>query len=76
MSRIPKISRRIMFLGSPVPSAFTQMYSDRLTLLSASSLCRSQNSYGPKKFQLGPRRNVPMMINRIQSTKKPNWNVR
>ena len=38
------------------------MYSDRLTLTSASSLWRSQYSKGPKKFQFGPRRKVPRTI--------------
>ena len=51
------------------------MYSDRLTLVSASSLWMSQNSNGPKKFQFGPRRNVPSTISDTQSTANPNRKI-
>ena len=51
-----------MFSGWLVPSICTQTMSERLTLLSGMSLCRSQYSYGPKKFQFGPRRKVPSRI--------------
>ena len=53
----------------------TQKYSDRLTLVSAASLWMSQNSNGPKKFQFGPRRNVPSTISEHQSTTKPNRKI-
>src|SRR6266853_6481302 len=51
------------------------MYSDRLTLVSASSLWMSQNSKGPKKFQFGPRRNVPSTMSDAQRTAKPNRKI-
>ncbi len=51
------------------------MYSDRLTLVSAASLWMSQNSNGPKKFQFGPRRNVPSTISEHHSTTKPNRKI-
>src|SRR5262245_28896860 len=35
----------------------------------------SQNSYGPKKFQFGPRRNVPRITSKIQRIRKPKRNV-
>ncbi len=43
-----------MFVGLVVPRNWIQKMSERLTLLSGISLCRSQYSYGPKKFQFGP----------------------
>src|SRR5437870_5520950 len=71
---MPKISRTNQFAGSPVRKPRTQMYSDRFTLVSASSLWTSQYSNGPKKFQFGPRRNVPSTISDDQSTANPNRN--
>src|SRR5688572_24743362 len=45
------------------------------TLFSASCLCESQNSYGPKKLQLGPRKNVPKKISTTHKIKNPNSHV-
>ena len=61
---MPGSSRRNQL---PLPSSKTtpsgsQTQSDRLTLLSGKTLCGSQYSKGPKKFQLGPRRKVPSTI--------------
>src|ERR1700682_3798248 len=65
---MPTISRMNHCDGSPVRNARTKTYSDRLTLVSAASLWMSQNSNGPKKFQFGPRRNVPRTISEHHST--------
>src|ERR1041384_1488896 len=73
--RIPGASRTRMFFGSAWPSHETQKYSDRLTLESVASLWTSQFSKGPKKFQFGPRRNVPIAISEIQRIRKPNMKV-
>jgi len=35
----------------------------------------SQNSNGPKKFQFGPRRNVPRTMSEHQSTANPNRKI-
>src|SRR5713101_1464588 len=51
------------------------MYSERLTLVSASSLWMSQNSKGPKKFQFGPRKKVPRTISEAHKTAKPNRKI-
>ena len=56
-------------------STRTQMYSDRFTLVSAASLWMSQNSNGPKKFQFGPRRNVPSTMSDDHSTTNPNRKI-
>ena len=69
---MPGSSRTIHAEGSDRRSMRTQKYSDRLTLFSASTLWASQNSYGPKKFQLGPRRNVPSTISVHPQHQKPN----
>ena len=63
------------FGSGRVRACSTQKYCDRSTLFSASTLCASQYSNGPKKFQFGPRRNVPRMISVTHSTRKPNWNI-
>src|SRR5258707_13399912 len=73
--RMPGISRTRMFVGRLVPSSSTQTMSERFTLFSGISLCRSQYSYGPKKFQFGPLRNVPSRIRMTQRTRNPNWKV-
>ena len=57
--------------AAPCRAPRTQMYSDRLTLVSASSLWMSQNSNGPKKFQFGPRRNVPSTISEHPQDHEP-----
>ena len=49
--------------------------SETLMLLSGSTLWVSQYSNGPKKFQFGPRRNVPSTISVTHSTKKPNMKM-
>ena len=72
---MPKISRMNHCCGSPVRNARTQIYSDRFTLVSAASLWISQYSNGPKKFQFGPRRNVPSTINDAHSTANPNRKI-
>ena len=46
-----------------------------MMLLSGTFLCGSHGSKGPKKFQFGPRKNVPNTINTHQRTMKPNRNV-
>src|SRR5215475_10239470 len=61
--------------GYAVCSIRIQMYSDRLTFVSAASLWISQYSNGPKKFQFGPRRNVPSTISDDHSTAKPNRKI-
>src|SRR5579862_7057819 len=58
-----------------VPNMLSQNMSETLILFSGSTLCASQCSNGPKKFQFGPRRNVPNTINVVHKTMKPNWNV-
>ncbi len=71
----------IMYHGTPVaslvgsPMICSQKMSDRLTLFSGTTLCGSQYSNGEKKFQLGPRRNVPSTISTTHSTTKPNMKV-
>src|SRR5215831_1021155 len=72
---MPNISRTRKFVGSAVRKPRTQMYSDRFTLVSAASLWMSQYSNGPKKFQFGPRRNVPSTMSDDQSTAKPNRKI-
>ena len=69
--RKPTDSRNKIFEGSPVPSHFTQKYSERFTLVNGTSLWGSQYSKGPKKFQLGPLKNVPIKIRKIQRIKNP-----
>src|SRR5581483_9694144 len=73
--RIPGASRTRMFLGSAWPSQDTQKYSDRFTFDSVASLWTSQFSKGPKKFQFGPRRNVPITISEIHRIRNPNMKV-
>ena len=75
ISRNPKISRLIMFLGNPCSSHFTQTYSDKLTLVKAGNKCESQYWKGPKKFQLGPRKKVPMIINITHIPNQPNRKI-
>src|SRR5687767_7937760 len=58
-------------LGKLCPNPYTQKYCDRSTLLSTSTLCGSQYSNGPKKFQFGPRKNVPRMISVTHSSRNP-----
>src|SRR3984893_15349957 len=72
---MPTISRMNHCDGSPVRSARTQTYTDRLTLVSAASLWISQNSKGPKKFQFGPRRKVPRTMSEHHSTTNPNMKI-
>src|SRR5712691_11941585 len=72
---MPNISRMNGLVGSAVRRPRTQMYSARLTLVSAASLWRSQNSNGPKKFQFGPRRNVPSTMSDAHSTANPNRKI-
>src|SRR6202011_4167920 len=52
-----------------------QMKSDSMMLFSGTFLCGSHGSKGPKKFQFGPRRNVPSTISTHQRTTKPKRNV-
>src|SRR5207247_7147410 len=61
--------------GRPVRRARTQTYSDRFTLFRAASLWMSQNSNGPKKFQFGPRRNVPSTMSDAHRTANPNRKI-
>src|SRR3954466_5311635 len=72
---MPKISRMYQADGNPVRKARTQMYSDRLTFVSAASLWTSQNSNGPKKFQFGPRRNVPSTMSEVHRIANPNRKI-
>src|SRR5262245_34036604 len=75
-SRMPGASR--CSTGMPsigLPSQLRQKISETLTFLSGSTLCGSQKANGPKKFQLGPRRNVPSTISTTHSTTKPNMKV-
>src|SRR5437899_1106508 len=74
-STMPNISRISQKLGTPVLDRRSQIYSDRLTLVSASSLWMSQYSKGPKKFQFGPRRNVPSTMSDAHSTANPYRNT-
>ena len=60
-----------MLSGNAWPRPRTHTYSESCTLVSASSLCTSQYSNGPKKFQLGPRRNVPSTMSDDQRTTNP-----
>src|SRR5579872_179924 len=53
-----KLPKRTLKSSSGMCSMFSQNSCDRLTLLSGKTLCGSQYSNGPKKFQFGPRRNV------------------
>src|SRR5690242_13380977 len=71
----PGSSRKSMLCGSAFPSQDTQKYSDRFTFDSVASLWTSQFSKGPKKFQFGPRRNVPITISEIHRIRKPNMKV-
>ena len=72
---MPNTSRTSGLVGSAVRKPRTQMYSDRLTLVSAASLWMSQNSNGPKKFQFGPRRNVPSTISEAHRMTNPNRKI-
>src|SRR5579862_7355861 len=75
VKRMPGASRIKGCWGKAVPNHFTQKYSDRFTLDKVCSLCTSQFSKGPKKFQFGPRRKVPMTMSEIHRIRKPNMNV-
>ena len=67
----PNNSLAKIFSGRPWFHALTQTYSDKFTLFRASTLCGSQYSYGPKKFQLGPLNSVPTTIKKIHKTNQP-----
>ena len=69
--RNPMDSRKNIFNGRPVFNHFTQKYSERFTLVKGTSLWGSQYSKGPKKFQFGPLKNVPIKIKKIHKIKNP-----
>src|SRR5882672_11917482 len=82
-SKIPGNSRHTMYpncvtnglfagaCGSDLPNHDCQKYSDIFTLVSACTLCASQASYGPKKFQFGPRSRVASTISVTHSSTNP-----
>ena len=71
MKANPIDSRNKTFEGRPVFSHLIQKYSERFTLVNGTSLWGSQYSNGPKKFQFGPLKNVPIKIKKIHKIKKP-----
>src|SRR6478735_6174533 len=86
-SKIPGNSRQMMYpncvknglplgaVGNDLPSHDCQKYSDIFTFVSACTLCGSHSSYGPKKFQFGPRSSVPRTMSVTHSSKNPSWKM-
>ena len=62
--------------GRPDSNPITHIYSDKLILFKAMTLCGSQNSNGPKKFQLGPLKNVPIIIKKTHRTDQPYMKIK